>query len=83
MIVLGLAEELRQYRIAANALWPKTTIATAVRKEPAWRRFPDAAKPSPGDRGGCGLLRPFKKTFVRDDRAIFLSMKTFLKSEGK
>jgi citronellol/citronellal dehydrogenase len=30
MIVLGLAEELRNYRIAANALWPKTTIATAA-----------------------------------------------------
>ncbi|HXD76341.1 MAG TPA: NAD(P)-dependent oxidoreductase [Puia sp.] len=32
MIVLGLSEELRQYRIAANALWPKTTIATAAVK---------------------------------------------------
>lgn len=32
MIVLGLAEELRQYRIAANALWPRTTIATAAVK---------------------------------------------------
>lgn len=30
MIVLGLAEELRKYKIAANALWPKTTIATAA-----------------------------------------------------
>lgn len=30
MIVLGLSEELRQYRIAANALWPKTIIATAA-----------------------------------------------------
>jgi citronellol/citronellal dehydrogenase len=30
MIVLGLAEELRQLKIAANALWPKTTIATAA-----------------------------------------------------
>lgn len=30
MVVLGLAEELRQYGIAANALWPKTTIATAA-----------------------------------------------------
>ena len=30
MIVLGLAEELRPYGIAANALWPKTTIATAA-----------------------------------------------------
>ena len=29
-IVLGLAEELKQLRIAANALWPKTTIATAA-----------------------------------------------------
>ncbi|HEV2354225.1 MAG TPA: NAD(P)-dependent oxidoreductase [Puia sp.] len=32
MMVLGFAEELRQYRIAANALWPKTTIATAAVK---------------------------------------------------
>lgn len=30
MIVLGLSEELRKDRIAANALWPKTTIATAA-----------------------------------------------------
>lgn len=30
MIVLGLAEELKPYRIAANALWPRTTIATAA-----------------------------------------------------
>jgi citronellol/citronellal dehydrogenase len=32
MIILGLAEELKQYRIAANALWPKTIIATAAVK---------------------------------------------------
>jgi citronellol/citronellal dehydrogenase len=30
MVVLGLAEELKLQRIAANALWPKTTIATAA-----------------------------------------------------
>lgn len=30
MITLGLAEELRKYNIAANALWPRTTIATAA-----------------------------------------------------
>lgn len=30
MTVLGLAEELMPHRIAANALWPKTTIATAA-----------------------------------------------------
>ncbi|MBA4167420.1 MAG: NAD(P)-dependent oxidoreductase [Chitinophagaceae bacterium] len=30
MLVLGLAEELRPFNIAVNALWPRTTIATAA-----------------------------------------------------
>lgn len=30
MIIFGLAEELKKDKIAANALWPKTTIATAA-----------------------------------------------------
>lgn len=30
MIALGLAEELRPYKIACNCLWPRTTIATAA-----------------------------------------------------
>ena len=30
MIALGLSLELKKYKIAANALWPKTTIATAA-----------------------------------------------------
>ncbi len=30
MISLGLAAELKKYGIAANALWPRTTIATAA-----------------------------------------------------
>lgn len=30
MIALGLSEELRKDRIAANTLWPQTTIATAA-----------------------------------------------------
>ena len=30
MIALGLAAELKKYNIAANSLWPKTTIATAA-----------------------------------------------------
>lgn len=30
MIVMGLAEELKEQKIAVNALWPKTTIATAA-----------------------------------------------------
>ena len=32
MIALGLAEELKEHRIAANTLWPRTTIATAAVK---------------------------------------------------
>lgn len=30
MIALGLAAELKEFNIAANTLWPKTTIATAA-----------------------------------------------------
>lgn len=30
MIAMGLAEELKAYHIAANTLWPRTTIATAA-----------------------------------------------------
>jgi citronellol/citronellal dehydrogenase len=30
MIALGLSEELKKYRIAANTLWPRTTIDTAA-----------------------------------------------------
>jgi citronellol/citronellal dehydrogenase len=30
MIALGLAEELKPFNIASNALWPRTTIATAA-----------------------------------------------------
>jgi citronellol/citronellal dehydrogenase len=30
MIVLGLAGELKKYGIGVNALWPRTTIATAA-----------------------------------------------------
>jgi citronellol/citronellal dehydrogenase len=30
MIALGLSAELRKFNIAANSLWPKTTIATAA-----------------------------------------------------
>jgi citronellol/citronellal dehydrogenase len=30
MVTLGLATEMKPYAIAANALWPRTTIATAA-----------------------------------------------------
>ena len=32
MLAMGWAEELAQYNIASNALWPATTIATAAVK---------------------------------------------------
>ena len=32
MCVLGMAEEFREYGVAVNALWPRTTIATAAIK---------------------------------------------------
>ena len=32
MIALGLSAELKKYGIAANTLWPRTTIATAAVK---------------------------------------------------
>lgn len=32
MLTLGWAEELKKYKIAANSIWPKTTIATAAVK---------------------------------------------------
>lgn len=32
MIAVGLAQELKKYKIAANTLWPRTTIATAAVK---------------------------------------------------
>ena len=30
MVALGLSAEMKPYHIAANALWPRTTIATAA-----------------------------------------------------
>ncbi len=32
MLITGMAEEWKKYNVAANALWPKTTIATAAIK---------------------------------------------------
>lgn len=37
MCVMGMAEEFKQYSVAVNALWPKTTIATSAIK----MNFPD------------------------------------------
>lgn len=42
MCTLGLAEELKEYGVAVNSLWPKTTIATAAVRV----HFPDLYKAS-------------------------------------
>jgi citronellol/citronellal dehydrogenase len=39
MVVLGLAGELRSKGIAVNALWPRTTIATAAIRRRGHRRY--------------------------------------------
>lgn len=59
MIALGLAAELKKYGIAANALWPQTTIATAAVQNLL---------------GGEALMRMSRKPeIVADAAAIVLS----------
>ena len=70
MIVLGLAEELRQYRIAANALWPKTTIATAAVKNLLGGDFLMQRSRRPEIVADAAFSRP-PTTFVRNDGQFF------------
>jgi citronellol/citronellal dehydrogenase len=57
MITVGLAEELRKYNIAANALWPKTTIATAAVQNLL---------------GGDALMKMSRKPEIMGDAAFFI-----------
>lgn len=58
MVMLGLSSELKKYKIAVNALWPKTIIATA-----AIKNLP----------GGEEMVRHSRKTdIVADAAAIIL-----------
>ncbi len=57
MIVLGLSEELRPHRIAVNALWPRTLIATA-----AIQNLP----------GGTALLQGSRTPQILADAAFYL-----------
>lgn len=79
-VILGLAGELRAKGIAANALWPRTTIATAAIKNIV---------------GGVEMMRRSRtpdiladaayKIFLKDSRAFtgnFLIDDSFLASEG-
>ena len=60
MIALGLAEELRKYNIAANSLWPKTTIATAAVQNLL---------------GGDALMKMSRKPEIIADAAYFIFQK--------
>src|SRR5262250_3652506 len=80
MVVLGLAGELRAQGIAVNALWPRTTIATAAIKnllggEEVMRR---SRRPDILAEAACRIFakpaRSFSGQFLIDD--------TFLASEG-
>ena len=80
LIVLGLAGELRDKKIAVNALWPRTTIATAAIKNLL---------------GGDEMMRASRSPQIMADAAYAIFMKsaasftgnfliddTFLTSEG-
>lgn len=67
MVTLGLAEELKQYRIAANALWPKTTIATAAVKNLL---------------GGDFLIQRSRTPEIVADAAFYILQKPSFESTG-
>lgn len=60
MIALGLAVELKKYNIAANTLWPKTTIATAAVKNLL---------------GGDALIKMSRKPEIMADAAFYILQK--------
>ena len=60
MIALGLAVELKKYNIAANTLWPKTTIATAAVKNIL---------------GGDALIKMSRKPEIMADAAYYILQK--------
>lgn len=67
MIALGLAEELKKYKIAANTLWPKTTIATAAVQNLL---------------GGEQLMKMSRKPEIIADAAFFILQKLSAECSG-
>jgi citronellol/citronellal dehydrogenase len=67
MIALGLSGELQKYHIAANSLWPKTTIATA-----AIRHLP----------GGENLVKMSRTTDIISDAAFYILSKPSAECTG-
>lgn len=67
MIVLGLSAELKKHRIAVNALWPKTTIATAAVKNLL---------------GGEDLVKHSRKPEIVADAAFMILRQSFDEGSG-
>ena len=67
MIVLGLSEELKKYKIGVNALWPKTTIATAAVRNIL---------------GGEQLIKRSRKPEIMADAAFVVLQKTAAETTG-
>ena len=67
MIVLGLSAELKRSRIAVNALWPKTTIATAAVKNLL---------------GGEELVKHSRKPEIVSDAACIILARSFEEGSG-
>src|SRR6185437_15302644 len=80
MVALGLAGELREKGVAVNALWPRTTIATAAIKnllggDAAMRR---SRKPEILAEAACRIFEKPARSFTGN----FLIDDTFLAAEG-
>ncbi len=67
MIALGLAGELKKYKIAANTLWPKTTIATAAVKNLL---------------GGENLIKMSRRAEIVADAAFYILSKSSQECTG-
>lgn len=67
MIAMGLAAELKKYNIAANTLWPKTTIATAAVKNLL---------------GGDALIKMSRKPDIMADAAYYILQKPSAECTG-
>jgi citronellol/citronellal dehydrogenase len=67
MITLGLSEELKKYGIGANALWPKTTIATAAVQNLL---------------GGDALIKMSRKPDIIADAAYYILSKSSTECTG-
>ncbi len=68
MIALGLAGELKKYNIAANTLWPKTTIATAAVRNLL---------------GGEALIRMSRTPEIIADAAYYILKRPIAECTGK